>query len=200
MKTALLVDFYIDLQIHMSQESMEIENTPKVIENRQYNIQSTFSRFDCLFVVFQCIHGWQQQNGLRQNDYQRYRRYCAVKIQRTRKRIGFLFKRGKLYEKKAFEAKDVKDPNSLFYPLLNAERCWAYANELKEELNETRNARIRYHIIGRIKKASSWSKQLMELCHQLCDDRTALESDAYYYYMRGNEGVEMTNWVCCKRV
>ena len=40
MKIALLVDFYIDLQIHMSQESMEIENTPEVIENRQYNIQS----------------------------------------------------------------------------------------------------------------------------------------------------------------
>ena len=40
MKTALLVDFYIDLQINMSQESMEIENTPEVIENRQYNIQS----------------------------------------------------------------------------------------------------------------------------------------------------------------
>ena len=40
MKIALLVDFYIDLQIIMSQESMEIENTPEVIENRQYNIQS----------------------------------------------------------------------------------------------------------------------------------------------------------------
>ena len=40
MKIALLVDFYIDLQINMSQESMEIENTPEVIENRQYNIQS----------------------------------------------------------------------------------------------------------------------------------------------------------------
>lgn len=132
---------------------------------------------------------------MRQNDYWRYRRFCTVKLQRTRKRIGFLNKKGKFYEKKPFEVKDVKDANSLFYPLLNAERCWAYANELKEELNETRNTRIRFHLIGRIKKASMWSKQLMELCHQLCDDRTALESDAYYYFMKGNEGIECTNWV-----
>ena len=179
----------------MSQEPMEIETTPEVIENRQYSIPSMNFEFELIFLVFQCIHGWQQQNGMRQNDFERYRRFCTVKIQRIRKRIGFLNKKGKLYEKKPFEVKDVKDANSLFYPLLNSERCWAYANELKEELNETRNTRIHYHLLGRIKKASVWAQQLNSLCHQLCDDRTALESDAYYYYMKGNEGVEANSWV-----
>ena len=151
-------------------------------------------------IVFQSIHVWQQQNGMRQNDYEHYRRFCTVKLQRIRKRIGFINKKGKLYEKMPFEVKDVKDAESLFYPLLNSERCWAYANELKEELNETRNTRIRFHLIGRIKKAAQWSKQLMELCHQLCDDRTALESDAYMDYMEGNKDLEMGNWVCYKMI
>lgn len=175
---------------------MEVETASETIENPQYSIPSTIFVNKLRILVFQCIHGWQQQNGMRQNDFERYRRFCTVKIQRTRQRIGFLNKKGKLYEKKPFEVKDVKDANSLFYPLLNAERCWAYANELKEELNETRNTRIRYHLLGRIKKASQWAQQLMDLCHQLCDDRTALESDAYYYFMKGNEGVESSNWVC----
>ena len=92
-------------------------------------------------------------------------------------------------------ASAVKDAASLFYPLLNAERAWAFANELKEEMNDTRNMRIRYHLVSRIKKASSWAEQLMNLCHQLGDDRTALESDAYYYFMKGNEAMETSEWV-----
>jgi len=146
-------------------------------------------------LVFQNIKSWQLQNGMRQNDYERYRRFCSVKIQRTRKRIGFLNKKGKLYQKMEFSASSVKDAASLFYPLLNAERAWAFANELKEEMNDTRNMRIRYHLVSRIKKASSWAEQLMNLCHQLGDDRTALESDAYYYFMKGNEAMETSEWV-----
>ena len=67
--------------------------------------------------------------------------------------------------------------------------------ELKEEMNDTRNMRIRYHLVSRIKKACSWAEQLMTLCHQLGDDRTALESDAYYYFMKGNEAMETSEWV-----
>ena len=36
---------------------------------------------------------------------------------------------------------------------------------------------------------------LMDLCHQLCDERTALESDAYFNFMKGNEGMECGNYV-----
>ena len=132
---------------------------------------------------------------MRQNDYERYRRYCTVKLQRIRKRIGFLNKKGKLYEKMSFEVANVKDANALFYPLLNAERAWAYASELKEIMNDTRNNRIHFHLLGRIKKASAWSKMLMDLCHQLCDERTALESDAYFNFLKGNEGMECGNYV-----
>ena len=118
-----------------------------------------------------------------------------MKLQRIRKRIGFLNKKGKLYEKMEFGVANVKDVNALFYPLLNAERAWAYASELKEIMNDTRNNRIHFHLLGRIKKASAWSKMLMDLCHQLCDERTALESDAYFYFMKGNEGMECGNYV-----
>ena len=100
-----------------------------------------------------------------------------------------------MYEKMEFGVANVKDANALFYPLLNAERAWAYASELKEIMNDTRNNRIHFHLLGRIKKASAWSKILMDLCHQLCDERTALESDAYFYFMKGNEGMECGNYV-----
>lgn len=132
---------------------------------------------------------------MRQNDYERYRQYCTVKLHRTRKRIGFLNKRGKLYHKMEFTASNVKDANSLFYPLLNAERAWAYANELKEKLSDTREMRIRFHVVGRIRRASRWSEQLMNLCHELADDRTKLESDAYFSFMKGSEGMECGDWV-----
>ena len=145
------------------------------------------------------MKSWQLQNGMRQSDYQRYRRFCSVKIQRIRKRIGFLNKRGKFYQKMSFSVSNVIDAESLFYPLLNAERAWAYANELKEEMNETRNLRIRYHLVSRMKKACSWAEKLMNLCHQLADDRTALESDAYYYFMKGNERMELADWVGVER-
>ena len=145
------------------------------------------------------MKSWQLQNGMRQSDYQRYRRLCSVKIQRIRKRIGFLNKRGKFYQKMSFSVSNVIDAESLFYPLLNAERAWAYANELKEEMNETRNLRIRYHLVSRMKKACSWAETLMNLCHQLADDRTALESDAYYYFMKGNERMELADWVGVER-
>ena len=100
-----------------------------------------------------------------------------------------------MYEKMEFGVANVKDANALFYPHLNAERAWAYASELKEIMNDTRNNRIHFHLLGRIKKASAWSKMLMDLCHQLCDERTALESDAYFNFMKGNEGMECGNYV-----
>lgn len=132
---------------------------------------------------------------MRQNDFERYRRYCTVKIQRIRKRIDFLNKHGKQYQKLDFTIANVVDAEALFYPLLNAERAWAYASELKEELNDTRNIRIRHHLISRIKKATMWAEMFMDMCHKLADDRTALESDAYFYFMKGNEGMEKGEWV-----
>ena len=36
---------------------------------------------------------------------------------------------------------------------------------------------------------------LMNLCHELADDRTKLESDAYFSFMKGNEGMECGDWV-----
>ena len=86
--------------------------------------------------------------------------------------------------------KTAKAGDALHLPQLREELA-----ELKEEMNDTRNMRIRYHLVSRIKKASSWAEQLMNLCHQLGNDRTALESDAYYYFMKGNEAMETSEWV-----
>ena len=133
---------------------------------------------------------------MRQNDYERYRHFCSVKLQRLCKKIGFVQRNGKVFEKKTFEEKYVKNANSLFYPLLNAERAWAYSNELKEQLNNTRESRIQYHLLSRIRKACKWSSLLLTLCRSLADDRTTLQSDAYHSYMQGTERMESGDWVC----
>ena len=135
---------------------------------------------------------------MRQNDYERYRHFCSVKLHRLCKKIGFIQRKGKAFEKKSFDEKSVKNANSLFYPLLNAERAWAYSNELKEQLNDTRESRIQYHLVSRIRKACKWSSLLLELCRALADDRTVLESDAYHSYMQGTERMESGDWVAAK--
>ena len=95
----------------------------------------------------------------------------------------------------AFDASNVKDAESLFFLLLNAERAWAYASELKEDLSNTREMRVRYHLVKRMRKASQWAEKLMELCHLMCDDRSSLESDAYFFFMSGCASMEISQWV-----
>ena len=135
------------------------------------------------------------QNGMRQNDYERYRRFCSVKIQRIRKRINFLNKHGKQYQKMEFTAANVIDAESLFYPLLNAERAWAMGRELREEFGNTNSSRAFHHSNSRNKKAVFWADLFNQLCHQLADERTALESDAYLYFIKGIERMDSYDFV-----
>ena len=132
---------------------------------------------------------------MRQNDYERYRRFCCVKIQRIRKRIGFLNKHGKQYQKMDFTAENVIDAEALFYPLLNAERAWAMSRELAEEFGDTHSARVHHHCSSRNKKAVSWAEKFNQLCHQLADERTALESDAYLYFIKGVDRMDACDYV-----
>ena len=55
-----------------------------------------------------------------------------------------------------------------------AERCWAYAMQLKSEANT--EPRKRFHMISRLKKAVQYADELVALCESpKCDARTKLE-------------------------
>ena len=70
-------------------------------------------------------------------------------------------------------------------PLLEAERAWAHAMEMKAAVETKPNASKRAHAIRRLTKAARSACQLTSLAAQRGTDRTALEAHAYAAYMIG---------------
>jgi hypothetical protein len=114
---------------------------------------------DLLSIVKQA----QSQNGLRFNDYERYRRYCTRRIKRIRRSLELSNDKRKGYrislfqsrasentknKQKTDQVKDKKlgirfqdvpdkvknDPKLLTIPLFLCERAWSYAQQLRDEL------------------------------------------------------------------
>lgn len=79
-------------------------------------------------------------------------------------------------------------------PLISAERCWAYAMQLKQQLEEEDNPRWRFHLLKRLKKAGKWAAQLAALCQEKGDTRTELEAEGYSAWMAGNIAFETENF------
>lgn len=59
---------------------------------------------------------------------------------------------------------------------MNCERAWAYAMQLKFEMNT--EPRKKYHMINRLKKAAKYAVKLEALCNEsvVVDARTKLEA------------------------
>lgn len=81
-----------------------------------------------------------------------FRAYCTRRISRIRKSIHFKHqhpRRGGNFKPKKVTFEDVKDSRYLLAVLFEAERCWAYAMQLKQEENRPRN---KFHALNRLKK------------------------------------------------
>jgi signal recognition particle subunit SRP68 len=67
-------------------------------------------------------------------------------------------------------------PRYLYLPLVCAERSWAMAMELKQEINS--DPRKKFHLLRRLKKAAKHAKHLLQLSEacERCDARTRLEA------------------------
>lgn len=50
----------------------------------------------------------------------------------------------------------------LYIPLLQAERAWAYAMQLRQEANT--EPRKKFHLVSRLKKAFAHAQTLLQLC------------------------------------
>ncbi|KAH6584664.1 hypothetical protein BASA50_007422 [Batrachochytrium salamandrivorans] len=131
-------------------------------------------------------------HGLRQQDYQRYREYCARRIHRVRKLTGLLQGK-KRYEKKPVTLTSLADARSLQILLFEAERSWAYAMQLKaDSLSEPRK---KHHLIKRLCKAASSAHQLQELCQgETVDSQTSLEIQAYSLRLSAYVKFERQQW------
>lgn len=92
--------------------------------------------------------------------------------------------------------KPTKDALRLLYiPLMGAERCWAYAMQLKQE--SSTEPRKKFHMARKFRKAVFWAVKLRDLCNEensKCDARTKLETCAYADYLQGLFYFETDQW------
>lgn len=132
----------------------------------------------------------QIQHGLRHGDYARYRQYCARRLTRLRKTLGFTHGKGRFTQKR-LNVQQVTQQKHLLLPLMSAERSWSLAMELKEQQD---NPRARFHMLRRLKKAVKSCNELVALCAETADDKTKLEAEAYASWMAGNLRLEEEDW------
>uniref|UniRef100_A0A3P9JJT5 Signal recognition particle subunit SRP68 n=1 Tax=Oryzias latipes TaxID=8090 RepID=A0A3P9JJT5_ORYLA len=81
----------------------------------------------------------------------------------------------------------------LLLVLMEAERAWSYAMQLKQEANT--EPRKRFHLLARLRKAAKHSERLEKLCesHRV-DAKTKLEAQAYTAYLTGMVEFELQEW------
>ncbi|KAJ8002049.1 hypothetical protein DPEC_G00175770 [Dallia pectoralis] len=148
--------------------------------------------------ILQIIKDSQQQHGLRHGDYQRYRGYCSRRLRRLRKTLGF-----KCGNRHKFTGKKVTvemlsdnkycDNRYLLLVLMEAERAWSYAMQLKQEANT--EPRKRFHLLSRLRKAAKHGERLEKLCESpRVDAKTKLEAQAYTSYLSGMVRFELQEW------
>ncbi|KAJ2606964.1 signal recognition particle subunit srp68, partial [Coemansia sp. RSA 1694] len=132
------------------------------------------------FGIFGYIHDSRQTYGLRAQDYLRYRRFCANRLRNVRSAAKMAQGTSTTFRKKEVSADMVSRPEHLEILLLQAERAWAFAMDLRELYSRTEEPRHRYHLIRRLRAACKAGEQLAAVAASgACDGRTSLEAQAY---------------------
>jgi len=154
------------------------------------------------------VRNLQSKHGLRHGDYQRYRGYCSRRLARLRKVLKLVQgNKGKKFTKKEMTVDALRkaspelavEGKHLQLPLMAAERAWAYAMQLKFEMNS--EPRKKYHMQNRLRKARHHAEQLVQLVMAEgapVDARTKLEAQAYSVWMTGLLCFELSDWMGAK--
>uniref|UniRef100_A0A674D208 Signal recognition particle subunit SRP68 n=1 Tax=Salmo trutta TaxID=8032 RepID=A0A674D208_SALTR len=143
--------------------------------------------------ILQIIKDSQQQHGLRHGDYQRYRGYCSRRLRRLRKTLGFKCGNRHKFTGKKMTVEMLSDNRYLLLVLMEAERAWSYAMQLKQEANT--EPRKRFHLLSRLRKAAKHGERLEKLCESpRVDAKTKLEAQAYTSYLSGMVRFELQEW------
>ena len=142
--------------------------------------------------VYRTLRTTQAQQGLKHGDFLRYRKYCSRRLLRLYKSLKHSHGKGK-YEANPLKAEDVTEARFFLIPLMNAERAWAHAMEIKKETENAKNvlARTRHHMVKKLRKANKWAEEFAKVCSTRATKRTALESEAYASFVKGNYLLEV---------
>ncbi|XP_032175682.1 signal recognition particle subunit SRP68 isoform X1 [Mustela erminea] len=121
------------------------------------------------------------------------RGYCSRRQRRLRKTLNFkMGNRHKFTGKKVTEDL-LTDNRYLLLVLMDAERAWSYAMQLKQEANT--EPRKRFHLLSRLRKAVKHAEELERLCESnRVDAKTKLEAQAYTAYLSGMLRFEHQEW------
>jgi signal recognition particle subunit SRP68 len=151
--------------------------------NKQETTHTTPLKIDILILTT----SMQNQNGIRQNDYYRYSRFCNKKIQKLRQ--FFKLTQGKKkFNKIEITPENVVDSKVLLIPILESERKWAKGMHYKQQITIAGKdiKRLRYNITKKFKKAALQSKKIFDLCKLVADTQTTLEAEAYSSLIEAN--------------
>ncbi|KAJ2706743.1 signal recognition particle subunit srp68 [Coemansia sp. IMI 203386] len=146
------------------------------------------------FDVFSYVHDSRQTYGLRAQEYTRYRRYCAHHLRTVRKSAKMTHGTSKAYSKNDVTAEVASTPEHIEILVLEAERAWAYAMDLRELYSRTEEPRQRYHLIRRLRAASKAGEQLAAVAGSVCNQRTSLSCYAYWLQIRAQLHFELEEW------
>lgn len=104
-----------------------------------------------------------------------FRNYCTRKLFRLRRSLKQT-NGTKRYVKKEIKPDSIDTERYFLIPLYQAERAWAYAMQLKDEVGPNEVPPRKYfHIVRKLAKAVHWCNQLTKLASDLVDDKTNLE-------------------------
>ncbi|OUC41779.1 hypothetical protein D917_03162 [Trichinella nativa] len=145
--------------------------------------------------ILQIIKEAQQQHGLRHGDYLRYRQYCSRKLQRVRKSMNVTcIHKPRTFQYRKFSAENLTDAKYITIPLFEAERCWAYGMQLKQEA--TTDNRKRFQMLRKLRRAVYHGVLLETLSKNasVIDAATKLEAQAYKAWLQGCYEFEQKNW------
>ncbi|KAJ7771957.1 hypothetical protein DFH07DRAFT_953249 [Mycena maculata] len=125
-------------------------------------------------VVFKALQLSNEQRnayGLRYNDFARYRKHCANRTHRLRSTLKMTHGKGREFKKLPPLTPEIVKDGHLQLLLLEAERAWAYSQELTSlallPANDDKASTLRHSATGRFRRAVSWSTQLLSLCQSL---------------------------------
>jgi hypothetical protein len=162
-------------------------------------VQQAYRPEETFFVpldVLLMVKTSQNQNGLRNNDYYRYYKYCSRKIHRLRKATKFTQGRKKFVKNEIDAAKVRLNQRAVQIPLFSAERDWAQAMFLKKQLTEHGDEFMRNKHTARkkLKRAHAHAKEFFEIVEEVFDKQTTVEAEAYLSSIKASLDIEYARY------
>ncbi|KAF9560190.1 hypothetical protein CPC08DRAFT_818375 [Agrocybe pediades] len=123
------------------------------------------------FRALQLANEQRNAYGLRYNDFTRYRKHCANRTHRLRSSLKMTHGKGREFKKLPPLNAELAKDGHLEILLFEAERAWAYSQELTNSAlapnNRDKASSLRHSATGRFRRAVNWSTQLLSLCQTL---------------------------------